>query len=144
MTIIDRGGIEVVVGFVVVIVLVKTEVVVVIVSLTPMVVVVVILVDACGCGSCHRLRWWWNHIAGVVGVRVIVVVFIDVGGGGHGPMAVVNCSGGMAVVAVNELMSREASEAMCVMCVEWPAQRQRRMCQSSQNASQEIKEVKLT
>ena len=95
-------------------------------------------------GGCHRhrLRWWWNHIAGVVGVRVIVVVFIDVGGGGHGPMVVVNCSaGGMAVVVVDELMSREASEAMCV---EWPAQRQRRMCQSSQNASQEIKEVQLT
>ena len=65
MTIIDRGGIEVVVGLVVVIVLVEMEVVVVIVSLTPMVVIVVILVDACGHGSCHRLQWWWNHIAGV-------------------------------------------------------------------------------
>ena len=82
---------------------------------------------------------------GVVGIRVIVVVFIDISGGGHGPMVVINCSaGGMAVVVVDELMSREASEAMCVMCVEWPTQRQRRMCQSSQNASQEIKEVKLT
>ena len=38
-------------------------------------------------------------------------------------MVVVDCSaGGMAVVVVNELMSREASEAMCIMCVEWPAQ----------------------
>ena len=74
------------------------EVVVVIVSLTLMVIIViVILVDACGCGTivdhgggwimvpggchCHQLQWWWDHIAGVVGVRVIVVVFVDVGHG---------------------------------------------------------------
>ena len=54
-------------------------------------------VDACGRGTVvdhgdgwivvpggchrHRLRWWWDHIAGVVGVRVIVVVFVDVGHG---------------------------------------------------------------
>ena len=34
-------------------------------------------------------------------------------------MVVVDCSaGGMAVVVVDELMSREASEAICIMCVE--------------------------
>ena len=38
-------------------------------------------------------------------------------------MVIVDCSaGGMAVVVVDELMSQEASEAMCIMCVEWPAQ----------------------
>ena len=42
-------------------------------------------------------------------------------------MVVVDCSaGGMAVV--DELMSREASEAMCIMCVEWPTQRRARCC----------------
>ena len=61
MTIIDCGGIEVVVGLVMVIVLVEMEVVVVIMSLTPMVVVIVILVDACGHGSCHRLWWQYHH-----------------------------------------------------------------------------------
>ena len=44
-------------------------------------------------------------------------------------MVVVDCSaGGMAVVVVDELMSREASEAMCIMCVEWPAQSRARCC----------------
>ena len=34
-------------------------------------------------------------------------------------MVVVDCSaGGMVVVVVDELMSREASETICIMCVE--------------------------
>ena len=105
MTIIDRGGIEVDAtwdrswsSF-----WSTTEVVVVIVSLTLMVIVVgsmlvaVVAIIDCGGGTVvdhgdgwivvpggchrHRLRWWWDHIAGVVGVRVIVVVFVDVGHG---------------------------------------------------------------
>ena len=44
-------------------------------------------------------------------------------------MVVINCSaGGMVVVVVDELMSREASEAMCIMCVKWPTQRCARCC----------------
>ena len=51
-------------------------------------------------------------------------------------MVVVDCSaGGMAVVVVDELMSQEASEAMCIMCVEWPAQRRARCTKIAENVS---------
>ena len=57
-------------------------------------------------------------------------------------MVVVDCSaGGMAVVVVDELMSREASEAMCIMCVEWPTQRHARCTKIAENVSIESERV---